>query len=123
VRAAPGEAALVRGKDYEAELTWGCVGRLEGGSLAANTPVFVSYAYDTMRLDSVVLGADKKIVLRKGVPHVANPAAPALAAGETRLANIWVTPRLKKMDEAHLFPVLESAFPAPLKMSLRWRRS
>lgn len=118
VRAAPGEAALVRGKDYEAELTWGCVGRLEGGSLAANTPVFVSYAYDTMRLDSVVLGADKKIVLRKGVPHVANPAAPALAAGETRLANIWVTPRLKKMDEAHLFPVLESAFPAPPKMSL-----
>lgn len=117
VRSAKGGLPLVRGKDYEAELTWGCVGRLEGGALAANAPVFVSYAYDTMRLDSVVLDADKKIALRKGSPHVANPAVPALAAGEVRLANIWVTPRLKKLDEAHLFPVLEAAYPEPAKAS------
>ena len=117
LRSAPGGAALARGQDYEAELTWGCVGRLEGGALAAGAPAFASYAYDTMRLDSVVLTADKKIVLRKGAPHVANPAVPALAAGEVRLANIWVTPRLKKVDEAHLFPVLEPAYPEPPKAS------
>ena len=93
VRAASGGAAFVRGKDYEAELTWGCVGRLEGGAIGAETPVAVSYAYGTMRLDAVVLTADKKIALHKGVPHVSLPVEPALAAGERRLANIWVTAR------------------------------
>jgi len=117
VRAAPGGAALERGRDYEAELTWGCVGRLEGGKIGEATPVCVSYTFGTMRLDAVVLTADKKIELRKGVPHVANPTQPALAAGETRLANIWVTARLTKLAEASLFPVLESAYPEPPKTS------
>jgi lysophospholipase L1-like esterase len=117
VRSAPGAAARVRGKDYEAELTWGCVARLEGGSIAGNAAVFASYAYDTMRLDSVVLTADKQIVLRKGVPHVANPVPPALAAGETCLANVWVTPRLKRLGEENLFSVLEAAYPEPPKTS------
>ena len=117
VRAAPGAAPFVQGKDYEAELTWGCVGRLEGGAIAAEAPVVVSYAYGTMRLDAVTLTADKKIVLRKGAPHVSLPEAPALAAGETRLANIWVTARLRKLSETNLFPVLEAAYPEPPKTS------
>jgi len=117
VRAAPGAAPFVRGKDYEAELTWGCVGRLEGGALSADTSVVVSYAYGTMRLDAVALTADKKIVLHKGVPHVSLPEAPALAEGETRLANIWVTARLRKLSETNLFPVLEAAYPEPPKTS------
>ncbi|MGE5609039.1 MAG: SGNH/GDSL hydrolase family protein [Bacillota bacterium] len=111
VRLAPGGAVLERGKDYEAELSWGCVGRLEGGAIGAETPVVVNYTYGTMRLDAVVLTADKKIVLRKGKPHVSIPAAPALAAGERRLANIWVTARLPKLAEANLLPVLEAAYP------------
>jgi len=81
VRLSPDGMPLVRGKDYEAELTWGCVGRLSGGTVGVQTPVFVSYAYGPMRLDAVVLTADKKIILRKGVPHVANPIQVALAAG------------------------------------------
>jgi len=117
VRLAPGGAPLARGKDYEAELTWGCVGRLEGGAIGALSPVFASYAYGAMRLDAVVLTADKKIVLRKGVPHVSLPEAPAVAAGEERLANIWVTPRLAKLGEPNLFPVLETAYPEPPKAS------
>lgn len=115
VRAAPGGALFVRGKDYEAELTWGCVGRLEGGAIGAETPVAVSYVYGTMRLDAVVLTADQKIVLRRGVPHVSLPVQPELAAGETRLANVWVTAGLKKLSEANLFPVLETAYPEPPK--------
>ncbi len=117
VRSEPGAAPLIRGKDYEAELTWGCVGRLEGGALSADTSVVVSYAYGTMRLDAVALTADKKIVLHKGVPHVSLPEAPALAEGETRLANIWVTARLQKLSETNLFPVLETAYPEQPKTS------
>jgi lysophospholipase L1-like esterase len=117
VRTAVGGAVLERGRDYEAELSWGCVGRLEGGAIGPETPVVASYTYGTMRLDAVVLTADRKIVLRKGIPHVANPAAPPVAAGERRLANIWLTARLPKLDDAHLFPVLETAYPQPPQTS------
>ena len=117
VRSSPGGAAFTCGKDYAAELTWGCVGRLEGGAIGEATPVYASYTYGTMRLDAVVLTPDKKIALRKGVPHVSLPEAPALAAGESRLANIWVTARLAKLGEANLFPVLEAVFPEPPKAS------
>ena len=117
VCAVPGGAAFERGKDYEAELTWGCVGRLPGGKIGEATPVYASYAYGTMRLDSAVLTADGKIALRKGVPHVSIPEQPELAAGETRLANIWVTARLAKLGEASLYPVLEAAYPEAPKAS------
>lgn len=111
LRATVGGAPLTRGKDYEAELSWGCVGRLEGGALAANATVFATYTYGTMRLDSVVRTAAGKVELRKGCPHVANPEPPGLAAGEARLANVWVTPRLARLTETNLFPVLEAAYP------------
>ena len=117
VRLSVDGAPLVRGKDYEAELTWGCVGRLEGGAIGAGTRVWVSYEYGSMRLDSVVQRADRQIELRKGVSHLANPEPPALAAGEMRLANIWVTARLTNLTEACLFPVLESAYPEAPKTS------
>jgi len=113
VRTAPGSTPLEHGKDYDAELTWGCVGRLAGGSIEATTPVFVNYVYARMRLDAVVLTTDGQIVLRKGAPHVSLPVPPALATGERRLANIWVTARLSKLDPSCLFPILETAYPGP----------
>jgi hypothetical protein len=108
---------FARGKDYETEPTWGCVGRLEGGAIGETTPVVARYTYGTMRLDSVVLTADGKIALRKGVPHLSLPVPPTLVSGETRLANVWVTPRLAKLDDAHLFPILETAYPELSKTS------
>ena len=110
----PGGKPLVRGKDYEAELTWGCVGRLEGGVVGVSTPVFASYRYGRMRLDSAVLTAGGKIELRQGVGHVSIPKPPALAAGEKRLGNIWIAGSLKKLDDTVLFPVLEDHFPEPV---------
>jgi len=117
IQAAPNAQPYVRGKDYEAELTWGCVGRLEGGAIAENTAVFASYTYGTMRLDTVVLTADRKIVVRKGIPHVANPLPPQVGTGESRLANIWVTAQLPKLSEENLFPILETTYPEPPEMS------
>ena len=93
------------------------MGRLADGKIGATTPIYVSYAYGKMRLDAVVLTADKKIELRKGESHVSIPKAPATAQGETRLANIWVTARLTRLTEANLFPVLETACPEPPKAS------
>ena len=112
---AAGTVTFARGRDYEAEASWGCVGRLEGGAIGADTPVRIAYAYGTMRMDAVVLTADRQIVLRRGVAHVSLPELPPLAAGERRLASIWITPRLARLTASHFFPVLETAYPEPPK--------
>ncbi len=115
VRSAPGGAPLVQGKDYEAELSWGCVGRLEGGAIDGQSAVYVSYCYGKMRLDSAVLTPGGQIELRKGESDVALPKPPVLLSGERRLGNLWVTAALKKLDESVLFPVLEDHYPEGVK--------
>jgi len=115
VRDGPGATAktYALGKDYQLEPRWGGFGRLEGGSIPADKPVFASYRYAMMRLDSAALTADKKMVLRKGVPHVATPLPPELAAGENRIGNVWLSGRVKQLTPAVLFPILECAYPEP----------
>lgn len=113
VRDGPGGAAKAYqlGKDYQLEPRWAGFGRLEGGAIPADKPVYASYRYAKMRLDSVVLTADKKMVLRKGLPHVATPRPPELAAGETRVGNVWLSGRIDALTPENLFPVLETACP------------
>ena len=113
VRDSPGSDAKVYalGKDYQLEARWGGFGRLEGGTIPADQPVYASYRYAMMRLDGVFLTADGKLVLRKGVPHVATPRPPDPAAGETRVGNIWVPGCVPKLADPMLFPVLETAYP------------
>ena len=104
-----------KGKDYNADTEWGGVGRLPEGRIKADRPVFISYKYAKMRIDTVVLGADGKIVLKLGEPHVATPQVPVLAAGETRLANVFISGRLTALTSENLFPILETAYPEPAK--------
>jgi lysophospholipase L1-like esterase len=80
-------------------------------------PVYVSYRYGKMRLDSAVLTKAGKIELRRGDANVSIPKPPALTAGERRLGNIWVTASAKKLDDSMLFPVLEDKYPEALKTS------
>ena len=108
-------ATYVRGKDYQLEPRWGGFGRLEGGAIPADKPVFASYRYAVMRLDSVVLTPDKKLALRKGVPHVATPRPPELGEGETRVGNVWLSGRVTQLAPALLFPILEPAYPEPAR--------
>ena len=70
-----------------------------------------------MRLDAIVLQANGSIVLRKGEPHIALPKPPETAAGETRLANIYIAGHMEKLGPANLFPVLETAYPEAPKPS------
>ncbi|HNX34184.1 MAG TPA: SGNH/GDSL hydrolase family protein [Kiritimatiellia bacterium] len=107
-----------QGKDYQLEPRWAGFGRLEGGAIPADKPVFASYRYALMRLDSVALTAGKKLVLRRGIPHVATPCPPELAAGETRVGNVWLSGRIDKLTAANLFPVLETTYPEPPRMGL-----
>jgi len=113
VRDGAGTAAktYALGKDYQLEPRWGGFGRLEGGSIPADKPVFASYRYAMMRLDSVVQTPGNKLEIRKGVPHVATPRPPELAAGEICMGNVWLPGRTEKLTPAMLFPILERAYP------------
>jgi len=105
--------SLEPGRDYAVDEEWGTFGRLEGGRLREGQSVFASYRHGLSRLDSVILERDGRIVLRPGQPHVTAPLPPPIAAGETRLANVWVPGRLSRLNDDCLFPILEDAYSEP----------
>jgi lysophospholipase L1-like esterase len=104
-----------KGRDYEADLQWGTVGRLPDGRIKEGQPVFASYRHGQLRLDAVVLTADGRIVLREGKPLAAAPLPPKVADRERHLANVWIAGRIEKLGPDHLFPILEPAYPEPPK--------
>lgn len=104
-----------KGKDYDADLDWGGVGRLPAGRIKQGQPVFISYKYAKMRIDSIVRSSDGKISLKRGEPHTVTPEMPALADGETRLANVFISGPLKALGPDNIYPVLEAAYPEPAR--------
>ena len=100
-----------KGRDFDADLDWGTVGRLPEGRIGPGQPVFVSYRYARRRLDSVVRSTDGRITIRRGEPQVAMCVPPELAPGETRLANIFISGMLPALATDNLFPILETAYP------------
>jgi hypothetical protein len=115
VRAGTEAAAirLERGQDYDADLDWGTVGRLPAGRIKIDQPVFISYRYAKRRLDAVVLTSDGRFVLKRGESHVSMCQPPGLAAGEKRLANIFIPGMIPALTVDDLFPILETAYPKP----------
>jgi hypothetical protein len=115
VRGGPEDSAVIfrQGTDYDADLEWGTVWRLPKGAIKADQSVWISYRYGKMRIDSIVLSADGGVLCKAGLPDIAMPEAPALAPGETRLANVFVTGRLEALTPDNLFPILETAYPEP----------
>ncbi len=104
---------LIRGTDYEADLSWGTFGRTTNGTLQEGQTVFATYRHGLLRLDTIVLTENGRILLRAGEARSAAPVPPALAKGERRLANIFLPGRISKLEPEHLFPILESAYPEP----------
>lgn len=115
LRSAPGTGAtrFQSQVDFGADLQWGTFGRLAGGAIAENQPVFASYRYAPLRLDSIILTRLGQIVFRPGLARAAAPQQPTLESGERRLANLWIPGLVPRLSEHHLFPILESAYPEP----------
>jgi lysophospholipase L1-like esterase len=104
-------------KDYRVDVEWCGIGRMAGGQVSSNQPVYLSYRYQKRRLDSVVLNRSGQLELRRGEPHISMPVPPPLAVGEIRVANIFVPENLKQLGLANFFPILESSFPELHKSS------
>ncbi len=117
LRAGPDSAAEAfrAGEDYQADLDWGTFGRTENGRIHEGQPVYASYRYAPLRLDAIVLTPGRGIELRPGEPRSAAPAMPALRAGERLLGSVWLPGRIARLAPEHLFPVLEIAYPEPVK--------
>ena len=113
--AEPDSPLLEKGRDYEADLSWGTIGRTTNSVLKPDQPVFASYRHTPLRLDALVLTRDGRIVLRAGEPRAAAPLPLQAGAGERHLANLWLPGRLAKLSADHLYPVLETAYPEPPK--------
>jgi len=105
------------GEDYDADLAWGTVGRLAKGRIQERQPIYASYRHSLLRLDAVVQTSDGSIELRQGKPLSAAPLAPGITSGEKHLGNIWLPGHIAKLNEDHLFPILEAAYPEPAKPS------
>jgi len=114
-RSAPQADATVfePGKDFRVDVEWCGIGRLAGGRIGGNQPVYLSYRFQKRRLDSVVLNKSGELELRQGEPHISMPVPPPVAEGEVRVANIFVPENLKQLGPANLFPILETSFPEP----------
>jgi lysophospholipase L1-like esterase len=111
---AASDAPLFRpGMDYELDPVWGTFGRLTGGRIAADQPVYATYRHAEQRLDAVVLAADGRLALRPGPPRAAAPAAAPLAAGDRLLGHVFVPRAIERLTADHLFPILETAYPEP----------
>jgi len=107
----PDAPRLKRGTDYEADLAWATIGRLTNGVLKEGQQVFATYQHGLLRIDSIVLTPDDRIVIRPGDSRSAAPVPPTLAEGERRLANVYLPGRISKLQPEHLFPILETVFP------------
>ena len=113
LKAGPETAAMVfqLGTDYDADLEWGTFGRLPESRIQPDQPVFASYRHAQMRLDAVFGTVDGQIVLRQGSPRAAAPQQPEALPGERHLGNIYIPGLIVKLEPAHLFPILENAYP------------
>lgn len=106
------QAATYRaGADYDFDPVWGTLGRKAGGAIGADQPVYLSYRYFPLRLDSVIRRADGRLDVRPGEPRSAAPQLPPLQRGERRIANLWLPGRVTKLEAKHLFPILASGYP------------
>ena len=98
---------LERKRDYDFDVQWGGIYRLDTATFGTNTPIAIDYVYRMRRLDSIVRTADGKLALRKGAPHVVIPEPPALAAGEARVGNVFVDAQTAAIEPRNLFPIVE----------------
>ena len=101
-----------RGRDFEVDDRWGTFGRLQG-RIGENQPVWADYDCGLHRIDSIVVDRTGKVSIVEGKPHNATPAPPAVAAGQTRIANLWIPARLERLTDENLYPITEPAYQAP----------
>ncbi len=115
VRIKPGTGdapAFTEGKDYVLDPFWGRFGRMETSAIPEGKPVYADYSYVKQRLDSVVMDASGKAVVRRGTPAMGVVPPPALQAGDRPVVNLWIAGPVDAFGDENLFPVTPDLKPA-----------
>lgn len=107
VKAAAGPAGrrLVEGKDWRADKAWGRVGRLEGGEIKADTDVYLDYDFGLIRVDTVVVQSDGKVVLRTGAEDKTIPAPPTPDLYSRPLCNLYLPCNTRELKAELIYPL------------------
>jgi len=122
VKAGPGDAEkYIVGQDVQIEEYWTAVGRLPGGRLAENQPVWLDYDYVPCRLDSIVVDAKGHIQVVPGTPAVNCAQPPELEDGATAIARVWLQGPSEKLTDVNLYPIEPPEAPAPVSRSVAER--
>ncbi|OQC05995.1 MAG: GDSL-like Lipase/Acylhydrolase [Candidatus Hydrogenedentes bacterium ADurb.Bin101] len=107
IKAGPGDAPVVfvEGKDYQIEPFWGTFGRVEGGAIGNNQEVFIDYAYEPDRLDTLAVNTSGEARLFEGVPSLGVVLPGDVTDGFTPVARVWVPGRGEALTEDTLYPI------------------
>jgi len=108
-----GKIYLEPGRDILFDEKWGTIGRVEGGRLKEGQKMMVGYAYQPLRIDSVISDKRGQLLVRSGEEALAAPSMSDLKQGERRIANIWFAPGIEQLADVHVFPVSQVALSFP----------
>ncbi len=109
--AGPEGRPYVEGTDWRADKKWARIGRLEGGAIAADTTVYVDYAYSLTRLDTIVVHSDGTVALRTGAEAKVCPAPPELDVFSQPLCNVYLPWSCREITPELIYPI-GPAFPS-----------
>ncbi len=85
-----GDRQLTEGEDFVVDYPWGRLGMGPKPTVKPGDEVEIDFVYRLRRLDSLVKNADGSQAVVKGQADLCCPLVPELAAGQTRLANLFV---------------------------------
>ncbi|MBN2294710.1 MAG: SGNH/GDSL hydrolase family protein [Pirellulales bacterium] len=112
VRSVSGDTTYEKGKDYLVDETWGMLGRVAGGRIAADEVVAIDYKFSTCRLDTIQVAANGTVSLRKGGEATTCPHPAGADEGCLALANVFVRYNAAELKAGDIFPI-GPALPAP----------
>jgi hypothetical protein len=124
LKSAPGPDAprFVEGTDWRADKPWGRVGRIPGGAIGPDTPVYIDYDYSLMRLDTIEVRSDGRVVLRTGAEHKMCPEAPKPDMGAVALCNVFLPYNANEITSDLIYPI-GPAYAGPEPEVLEFSRS
>jgi lysophospholipase L1-like esterase len=113
IKEKPGHDGIVyeQGKDWRADETWGRVGRLPEGRIAAGQTVYIDYRTRPLRVDTICVSPSGKVSVNQGDSQKICPSIPATDYGSLALGHIFLDYGCQEITAKEIYPVGEAYQP------------